>query len=133
GHQLDQGPAAEAAAALGRVTVVLLTAGGPGDVEVGPRHAVDELLEEQPGRQSARVAVTAGVLDVGDLGIDLLAVVVGQGKRPGLLPGPVGRGLHLLDPAVVVTHEAGDLVPQGDHARAGQGGQVDDGVDARLD
>src|SRR5204863_2666025 len=103
-----------------------------GNVEVRPRHVTDELLEEEAGSEGAAVTVAARVLDVGDLGVDLLAVVVGQRQGPHLLPRPLGGVAHLLDPRVAVPHQAGDLVPEGDHARAGQGGQVDDGVDAGL-
>src|SRR5947199_8120711 len=76
GYQLDQRPHAEAARALRRVGVVLLAAGGAGDVEVGPRHVGHELLEEQAGGQRPAVTVAADVLDVGDLGVDVLAVLV---------------------------------------------------------
>ncbi len=39
----------------------------------------------------------------------------------------------LADPGVVVAHQPGDLHPEGHHAGAGQGGQVDDGVGLLLD
>ena len=44
-------------------------------------HVADELLEEEPGGERAAVAA-ADVLDVGDLGLDLLAVLLRQRQRP---------------------------------------------------
>ena len=55
--QLDQRAHAEAGAALRRGSRRRRSRErGPGDVEVHPRHAVDELLQEQPGGERAAVA-----------------------------------------------------------------------------
>ena len=56
----------------------------------------------------------------------------GSGSGHTALAGAVGRGPDLVAPAVVVAHQAGDPVAERDHARAGQRGQVDDGVGLRL-
>jgi hypothetical protein len=50
--QLDEEAHAEPGRALGQLAVDVVAPRGPGDVEVGPRHAgADELLQEQPGGQ----------------------------------------------------------------------------------
>ena len=48
----------------------------PGDVEVRPRRVADELLEEECGGDRASAPGRAEVGEVGDLGVDLLAVKV---------------------------------------------------------
>ena len=53
-----------------------------------------ELPEEQPRDQRAGLAGPADVLDVGDLGVDVLAVDVGQRQLPHRLAGAVGRHLE---------------------------------------
>jgi GMP synthase-like glutamine amidotransferase len=115
-------------AALRRVPVRLaLVEGGAGDVEVGPGHAVgDELLEEQAGGEHPALA-GAGVGEVGDLGVDALAQLGGQGHRPHRLPGalscrhdPVAQG--------VVAHHSGGPGAEGDELRTGQGRGVEEVV-----
>ena len=59
-RQLDE----EADAVAGRALADVLAAdvpGGAGDVEVGPRLAVDELLEEGAGVERPRLALRGGV------------------------------------------------------------------------
>ena len=93
-RQLDQRAHAEPGTALREIAVVAAEERGPGDVEVDPRHAVDELLQEQSGGERAALA-RADVLDVGDRRVDPAAVVGGQRERPHPLADAVGRGLHL--------------------------------------
>ena len=93
----------------------------PGDV------VADELLEEQPGGQCSPVLAT-DVLDVGDRGVDQLAVLGGQGQVPDLLTGTFGSGLQCFDQFVVGSHESGDLVAERHHAGSGERGEVDDGA-----
>ena len=123
-RELDERAHAEAGTTLGEVAVVGVRARRTGDVEVHPRRAVDELLQEQSGRERAAVAA-ADVLEVGDLRLELLAVLGGQRERPHRFAGAVGGGADLVGPVVVVAHESGDLVAQRDHARAGEGREVD--------
>src|SRR3954454_21930478 len=95
-EQLDERADRNAGAALGRVAVRLaLVEAWPGDVEVGPLDAVrDEVLEEEPGGEHPAVAL-ADVGDVGDLGVERLAQLLGQRHRPCLLAG-CRRGTHDL-------------------------------------
>src|ERR1035438_8442441 len=56
-----------------------------GYVEMDPRCVSSKLLEEHRRGDRAPVAVLAGVHDVGDLALDVVAIVVGAGKPPALL------------------------------------------------
>src|SRR5207244_4278133 len=91
----------DARSPTGGVPIVGLTAGGAGDVQMGPRPVADEFLQEEPGGEGAATAA-AGVLDVGDLGVDLLAVVARQREGPDAFTRSAGGGTHLFGPAVVV-------------------------------
>jgi hypothetical protein len=51
---------------------------------------------------------------------------------PHRFAGALGRFAHLLDPPVVAAHDAGNLVTQRHHARAGERCDVDDRVGAFL-
>src|SRR4029453_18043810 len=77
----EQGAHRDPGGALGQVAVVGLGPGRAGDVEVDPGTAVDELLEEQAGETGAAAAV-ADVLEVGQVALDVLAVLGGQGQAP---------------------------------------------------
>ena len=56
-----------------------------------------------------------------------------QRELPDRLVGDVAGGLELVDQLRVVAHHPGDLDTEGAQAGAGQGGDVDDGVDVVLD
>src|SRR4051812_22067599 len=132
-EQLDERADRNAGAALGRVAVRLaLVEAWPGDVEVGPLDAVrDEVLEEQPRRQHPAVAL-ADVGDVGDLGVERLAQLLGQRHRPGLLAGSC-RGRDDLRPqVVVVAHDGVDVSAEGDELCTGERRDVDDVVGVLL-
>src|SRR5688500_8999671 len=64
-RQLDDHPHAEARPALARVGLARVP-GGPGDVDVRPRHVAREALEELRGDDRARLA---GLDRVGDVGV----------------------------------------------------------------
>ena len=64
------------------------------DVEAHPRRTADELLQEQRGRRRPGEGA-AEVGDVGDLGVELLAVLLLQGQLPHRL---VGGLCGLLEP-----------------------------------
>ena len=74
----------------------------------------------------------ADVAQVGDLGVEQLAVVVGQRQRPRALADAVGGRAHLLVPGVVGAHQARDLVAERDGDRAGERRDVDDRVGLLL-
>src|SRR5439155_23191146 len=95
----------DARSPAGGVPIVGVAAGGTGNVQVGPWPVADELLQEEAGGERTATAA-AGVLDVGDLGVDVLAVIARQREGPDPFTRSASGGLHLLDPAVVVAHEA---------------------------
>ena len=132
-EHLQERAHAEAGAAAGDLGLVgVLVEGGSGDVEVGPRHAVgDEVAEEQPGVDGSAVAV-ADVLAVGDLRLDAALLDLRERHRPHRLAGFVGGGADGGDEVVVVAEEPGGAGAEGDDARPGQRGEVDDGVGAGV-
>ncbi len=88
--------------------VFLARARGPRDVDVHPGNVADELLQEQPGRERAAPAL-AGVLEVGDLRLELLAraaaaAASATSPRPRAPPRPGTRTASasslLMTPAV---------------------------------
>ena len=103
-----------------------------GDVEVGPRHAADELLQEQPGRERAAVRPT-DVLEVGHVAVEVRAVLRRQRQRPHRL---VGAGLGGLAPGRATPSSLpmrpAISRPSARMHGAGQRGDVDDGVGAVL-
>ncbi len=108
--------------------------GGRGDVEVDPgnRNAggvggfADEFFEEHGGRGGSAVAAAAGVHDVGDLALDLVAVVVGAGHAPEFFAGEGESVEEALRGLVVVGEEAGVDLAEGGADGAGEGGGVDE-------
>ena len=106
---------------------------GPGDVDVRPRDALaDELLEEQPGGEHAAPAL-ALVREVGDAGVETRRA--GRAAAASARQASPAAAAALDDPVaegVVVAHDAGDAAAEGDHLRAGEGGDVDDGVGLGL-
>ena len=81
----------------------------------------------EPGVDAAHVG------HVGDRGVQLRAVGPVQRELPDRLVGGRPGRLELVDEAGVVAHHPGDVDAEGAQARPGQGGDVDDGVDAVLD
>src|SRR5665213_402318 len=73
-----------------------------GDVEMHPGSVFDKLFEEEGcGNRSAPAGSTC-VPDVGDLAVDLVAVIVGAGKPPELFAGDLHRVLKFFAGLVVV-------------------------------
>ena len=91
-----------------------------------PGGVADEFLEEDAADDRAGIAPAAGVLDVREVTLDLLAVLVEQGQLPNPLGAALARFTQPRHHVVVGAHHAGSLVAQGDHHGAGQGGQIDD-------
>src|SRR6266446_1431428 len=79
---------------LGVARRFALEVGGPGDVEVDPRKAVDELAQEPRARDRAGGA-SARILHVGYVGLEQLAVLIPQRQRPAALAGALARIAHL--------------------------------------
>ena len=131
-RQVDQQAGAEAGGALGAPRLVGVDLHRAGDVEVGPRHVADELGQED--RRRDRPAVRAAdVLQVGDVGVEQLAVLV-LGSGSCQTGSSVGRGrrLDLVDERLRRAEHAGHPGAERDHARAGERGDVDDGVGLLL-
>ena len=115
-----------AAGAFGLPGFVVVDPGGAGDVQVDPRRIAYELFQEHRGCRSATVAGASGVHDVGDLGFDLVAVVVGAGHSPEFFAGE-GEGVgELLGGCVVVGEEAGVDEAERYADGSGEGGGVDE-------
>src|SRR5947208_8758883 len=69
---------------LGVARPFALEVRGPGDVEMHPREAVDELAQEPRARDRAG-GPPARILYVGDIGLEQLAVFIPQRQRPAAL------------------------------------------------
>jgi hypothetical protein len=108
--ELDERADGEPRPALDEIAIVPTGARRPGDVEVHPRHPVDELRQEQCGRERAAVAARADVAQVRDLRLEQLPVVRRHRERPNGLADRVRGRLDLVVPRVGVAHEAGDLL-----------------------
>ena len=88
-----------------------------------PGRAVDETLEEL--RRGDRAAMAAaGVLHVGELGIDQLVVFGAERQAPDLFPAFDAGGQQPLGKLVIVGEHAGMLGAERDHDRAGQRRQI---------
>ena len=92
-----------------------------------------ELLEEEPGGDGA-AAARPDVVQVGHVGLEMLAVLVEQGQLPDALAGRLRRRQQAVGQRLAIRHEPGAERAQRHHAGAGQGGHVDhlvglDGLD----
>jgi hypothetical protein len=105
---------------------VVVDPGGAGDIEVDPGGVAYEFLEEHGGGCGSAIAGAACVHDVGDLGFDLVTVVVGAGHAPEFFAGDGGGVEELLGGRVVVGEEAGVEVAEGYADGSGEGGGVDE-------
>src|SRR5581483_1364118 len=88
---------------------------GPRDVHVHPRQTAGEFLEKRRGGDRAGRA-PAGVHHVGDLALELIAILVEQRQRPGAVAFGVGDTPHLLDPAIRRSEETSRNLPECDDA-----------------
>src|SRR5215203_5380374 len=96
-----------------------------GDVEVRPGDAVGELLDEGSGGDGAGLA-PADVLDVGDVGLDLLGVLLVERQLPELLADLPARLDDFVDQLLIRAEDARVHVAEGDRDRARQRRHVDD-------
>ena len=101
----------------------------PGDVEVRPRHAVDELGEEE--RADDRAGVAADVLQVGDRALQIVAILAHQRQLPEpLAAGPARCQQRDRRAPGRCPGRKRSSVPERDPRGAGERGEVDDGVRA---
>src|SRR5215469_3793438 len=77
--EFDQGADGDAGGAFGDPGFGVFHPGDTGDVEVNPGRVTDELFKEHGGGDGAAPA-SATVDDVGDVGLDHLAIVVFDGQ-----------------------------------------------------
>jgi len=97
---------------------------------VGPRDAVDELLQEEPCDDRSRVATD--VLQVRDAALQVIAVLAHERELPERLAGRAAGGDELVDEPLVVPHDAREEMAERDPAGAGEGRDVDDRVGLRA-
>ena len=98
---------------------------GPGD-RLAVLALAHEFAQEDGRRHHAAVAF-ADVGEVRDLRVEAGAQLFGQRHRPEKLAGAVGGGLERAGDGVGA-HHTGGAAAEGDQLRAGEGGDVDDGV-----
>src|SRR5690606_5153341 len=107
------------------VEIVLQRAhAGTGDVKMCPGRAVDEALQELRG--GYRAAITpAGVLHVGELGIDQLVVGRIERQTPDALAGRDARFRQAVAKLVIVREQAGIFLAERNHDRARKRREID--------
>ncbi len=93
---------------------------------MGPALAVGEARQEAAGGDAAG-RHAAEVFHVGERGFDLLLVFVPERQTPGAVGGGIAGAEDFGGELVVLGHHAAGMVAQGDHAGAGQGGDIDHG------
>src|SRR6185369_949955 len=106
---LDQEPHSDSCGPLGRAGARLFAPGGSGDIQMCPAGSADELLQEPSGRDSAAVAGSAGILQVGYVALHCFAVFIPEGKLPEPLTAALSGLFQALQQALVATHHAARL------------------------
>src|SRR5205085_11197256 len=100
--------------ALRGLRAVLVAPERPGDVEVGPLGArLDRGIQERGGLDGAALAPGA-VRDVGDVALDLVAVLIGERHRPEAIPRFGADPPHVLDERLRLAEEAAEVVAERD-------------------
>src|SRR6185436_1497108 len=106
-----QCPDGDAARPFGLPRLVLVGPGGSGDVEVGPRLAAGELLEEHRRRARARGAA-AGIGHVRDLAAELLGVLLVERHRPAAVAGALRGPADDVDPRLGLAEDPRRRLPE---------------------
>ena len=96
-----------------------------------PRQPSGEFLQEhgggdRPGRPAA------GIHDVGNVALDLIAVLVEERHRPDAIPRTVRHAADLLHPRRRRAEEAARNFSEGDDTGAGERGDIDQMCGAEL-
>src|SRR5271154_633300 len=98
--------------------------GHAGDVEVNPGGVFGEFLQEHGGRDGSAIAA-ACVLDVSDVGADLLTVFVVERETPETLAGCFQSLGEVLVGFFVVREDSGVLLAEGHGYGSRQRGGID--------
>src|SRR2546426_910462 len=124
-HQVTEHRAhGRAGGALGAGRGVLLDERGARDVQMRPRAVARELLEEEP-RGDGAAAARADVVEIGDVALEVLAVLVDEGQLPDALAGVLGGGQQPVGEPLIVREQARAQRAKGDDAGARERGHVD--------
>jgi hypothetical protein len=108
-RRIDQQPGAEARGALRSPGAGVVVLSRTGDVNVRPRHTVDELDEKQ-GRRDRPGFGTPEVRGVRDAGVKLLAVALVEWQLPQRFVGVArGRQQLLHERLIIAEHPRGSL------------------------
>src|SRR2546421_197104 len=112
-QELGEEPDADRRWTFGVTRAFAFEIGGSGDVEVHPRKAVHELAQEpRAGNRAGRTA--AGVLDVGDVGLEQLPIIVPQRQRPAALAGTLPGIAYLGKQCLIVAHHPDRVMAERD-------------------
>ena len=76
---------AEAGCSLSGKRQFSLRPGDACDIEMGPGHIADEMLQEHGTGGGTCLTRPAGIFDVGDLGLDMLGIIAVHRKAPNPL------------------------------------------------
>src|SRR5262249_28069435 len=124
-HQIYQRPQADACRADRQIRLAVFIPGRARDVQVSPGRVFGEFTDEISAGDSSRFA-SAHVFDVGDLALDLFAVIFVERQLPYLFAGLLGGGQDLIDPRLVGSEKSDVNVAERDRDGAGQRRQIDD-------
>ncbi len=105
-YPLQDAADAEAAGAFGDVGFGFLVPGHACNVEMDPGCFACEDVEEL-GCCDGSAPASAGVLDIGDVGADLLVILVAERQAPDFFSGDIECLVELLEGLVIVGETAG--------------------------
>src|ERR1700719_2174551 len=100
-YEFDERADGSSGRAFGHPGLAVFNPSHTGDVEVNPWRVADEFLEEHCGRYCSAPAAST-VDDVGDVGLDHLAIFFVDGKAPHLLARGGERFVEAIVEAIVV-------------------------------
>src|SRR6202034_4583371 len=98
---------------------------GARDVEMRPFESLGELAEKG-GRGDRAAVAPADVGEVGEVALELLSVLLGERQLPAASDRAHSVLQELAHQSLIVAHDARVVVTEGDHAGAGERGDVDD-------
>src|SRR5262249_1975178 len=93
---------------------------------MGPFCFVDKLLDKDGTDDRTGFSSRTDVLDVSDVGFDLLAVILADRKLPEILAGLFSAVDDLVDEELIIAHNACVDIAESDHHTACERGHIDD-------